>query len=211
MDVLTKKKTDRFRYLNRLYEVTNGNGRELASMWEIGEAIALARDETENVVNYLVGEHLMEHQTIGGGISITHHGIVEVERALSAPDAPTHYFPPVVNIVNVQSMVGSQIQQGTHGSSQSQTVSQNDIDAIRALVTQFKERLSDLPLNAGDKAEAQAELHTIEAQLGSTKPKLSILKESLKTLRSLIEGVASNALAAGLLLLFAPLIAFLGT
>lgn len=211
MDVLTKKKTDRFRYLNRLYEVTNGNGKELVSMWEIGKAIALARDETENVVNYLVGEHLMEHRTIGGGISITHQGIVEVERALSAPDAPTHYFPPVINIVNVQSMVGSQIQQGTHGSSQSQTVSQNDIDAIRALVTQFKEQLSELPLNAGDKTEAQAELQTIEAQLGSTKPKLSILKESLKTLRSLIEGVASNALASELLPLFAPLIALLGS
>lgn len=64
--------------------------------------------------------------------------------------------------------------------------------------------------NVKKKADAQAELRTVEAQLASSKPKLSILRESLKTLRNLAEGVASNAIAASLLPLFAPLAALLG-
>ncbi|GAB2742740.1 hypothetical protein GCM10027019_22780 [Melaminivora jejuensis] len=211
MDTLTKKKADRFRLLNRLYEITDGHTMKIVSMWDVGDTAQLARNETENVVNYLVGEHLVEHRTIGGGISITHHGIVEVERALSAPESPTHYFPPVVNIVNVHSMVGSQIQQGTHGSTQSQVANTNDIDAIRVLISKFGACIHDLPISAEEKAEAQAELSTVEAQLASSKPKISILRESLKTLRNLVEGVASNAVAAGLLPFFGPLAALLGS
>lgn len=211
MDTLTKKKSDRFRFLNRLYEMTDGNTSNIVSMWDVGDTAQLSRNEAENVVNYLVGEHLLEHRTLGGGIAITHHGIVEVERALSTPESPTHYFPPVVNIVNVQSMIGSQIQQGTHGSTQSQVATQNDIEAIRALISKFGACVHELPISEQEKTDAQAELRTVEAQLASSKPKLPILRESLKTLRNLAEGVASNAIAASLLPLFAPLAALLGT
>lgn len=210
MDTLTKKKTNRFCFLNRLYEVSDGNTMKIVSMWDVGDTAQLTRNETENVVNYLVGEHLVEHRTIGGGISVTHHGVVEVERALSAPESPTHYFPPIVNIMNVQSMVSSQIQQGTHGSAQSQVANTNDIEAIRALISKFGASIHELPISAEEKAEAQAELRTVEAQLASSKPKPLILRESLKTLRNLAEGVASNAVAASLLPLFAPLGALLG-
>jgi hypothetical protein len=141
---------------------------------------------------------------------MTHAGVVEVENALTQPERPTHYFPPVINILHVQSMVGSQIQQGTHSSAQSQLVTQNDLDALKALVAALRQNLGSLPLDASARSEADAELHTVEAQLKSSKPKASILRESLTTLRNLVEGVASNALAAGLLPLFAPVAAALG-
>jgi hypothetical protein len=87
-------------------------------MWDIGTELGLSRDETDNVVDYLVGEGLATHRAIGGAIAMTHGGVLEVERALTKPEAATKYFPPVINIMNIRSMVGSQIQQGTHASSQ---------------------------------------------------------------------------------------------
>lgn len=212
MDALTKKKTDRFRFLNRLYERTYGDYHALEDMWEVGADVGLTSNETERVMEYLNGEGLATHRAIGGAVAITHAGLREVERALSAPDAPTYYFPAVVNVLQVQSMVGSQIQQGSHGSTQtqSQTIAQNELVAIQALVTALQAELGALGLGAEAKAEAEAELQTLEAQLQSSKPKSSIIRESLKTLRNLVEGVASNAVAAGILPRFAPLAALLG-
>lgn len=209
MDALTKKKKDRFRFLNRLYERTEGDSMALEDMWEIGTELGMSSLETERAVEYLVGEGLATHRGIGGVIEITHAGVVEVEGALSQPEKPTHYFPPVVNILHVQSMVGSQIQQGNHGSTQSQAVTQNELDAVRELTAALRQKLASLPLTKETKQEAEAELQTVEAQLRSSKPKIAILQESLRTLRHLIEGVASNALAAGILPLFEPLAAML--
>jgi hypothetical protein len=210
-DALTKKKADRFRFLNRLYEVTDGDIHNIVDLSDVGADIGLSSDQSVAVMNYLQGEHLAKHQTIGGGVSITHYGVKEVEQALSHPDAPTQYFPPVVNIINVRNMVGSQIQQGTHDSTQHQntSISQNDAAALQALVRSFREALDGLPFDTDTRSEAEAELLTVEAQLKSSKPKPAIVRESLKTLRNLLEGVASNALAAGLLPLFAPLAALM--
>jgi hypothetical protein len=212
MDSLTKKKTDRFRFLHRLYERTNGDHYALEDMFEVGADVGLSRDDAHLVMQYLVGEGLATHRAIGGAVAMTHAGVVEVERALSTPETPTHYFPPVVNILHVQSMVGSQIQQGTHDStqSQSQTISQNDLASIQTLLTSLQGNLANLGLSPEAHAEATAEVQTVEAQLRSTKPKAGILRESLRTLRNLVEGVASNALAAGILPLFAPVAALLG-
>lgn len=149
------------------------------------------------------------HRAVGGAIAMTHRGVVEVERALSAPETPTTYFPPVVNILHVQNMVGSQIQQGTHNSAQTQSVALSDLDSIKNLIENLKSGLPNIPLTAEQKNEADAEVQTVEAQLKSSKPKISILQESLKTLRNLIKGVAGNALAAGLLPLSAPVAAAL--
>jgi len=47
------------------------------------------KNETPNIVEYLVGENLVEYVAIGGEIAITHYGRKEIERALSAPDIAT--------------------------------------------------------------------------------------------------------------------------
>jgi hypothetical protein len=212
MDSLTKKKTDRFRFLNRLYERTGGDYFALEDMWAVGADVDLTREETQRVMDYLNGEGLATHRAIGGAVAITHAGLREVERALSAPEAPTHYFPAVVNVLQVQSMVGSQIQQGTHGSTQtqSQSITQNDVAAIQALLAAMQSNLTALGFNAESRTEAEAEIQTLKAQVQSNRPKPVIIRESLKTLRNLVEGVASNAVAAGILPLFAPLAALLG-
>jgi hypothetical protein len=212
MDAITKKKFDRFRFLNRLYEITDGDYNKFKLMWSLGEELNLSRDETLSVMNYLNTEGLARYFTLDGAVGITHTGVIEVERALSKPDTPTQYFPPVINILHVQSMVGSQIQQGSSSSTQtqSQSITQNDLNEIGVLLSSIKQNLTEIGLTGDANTDAEAEIQTIEAQLRSSKPKSAILRESFKTLRNLIEGVASNAVAAGVLPLFAPVAAILG-
>lgn len=212
MTSLIKKQTDRFRFLNSLYERSNGNCRAVLDMYVIGRDIGLSKDETGIVMQYLHGEGLAAPRTLGGGIAITHSGILEVERACATPESPTDYFPPVMNILNIQTVVGSQIQQGTHSSTQSQTqsITDNGLQEVKSLLAILKKDIADLGLSLDALTEAQAEIRTVEAQLDSPKPKLGILSESLKTLRSLLEGVASNGLAAEMLPRFAPIAAAFG-
>lgn len=199
MNRLEEIKKNRFKYLNRLHDVTEGSSYKHVSMWNLGNELGFNKGETSNIVEYLVGERLAKHVAIGGEITITHDGRKEIESALSAPEKPTTYFPPVVNILHVQSMVGSQIQQGTRDSTQKMSVSQNQLDSVRDFVALFRTRLPDIPLDGDSKAEADAEIATVEAQLQSSRPKHGILTQSLQSIRTILEGAAGNVVASDLL------------
>lgn len=74
-----------------------------------------------------------------------------------------------------------------------------DIQLVLSLIHELKSALPQLNLRPEDKEEFEAEVKVAEAQLISPRPKIKMIQESLKTLRSLLEGVAGNVLAAGLL------------
>lgn len=209
MNRLEEIKKNRFQYLNMLHDVTGGSSLRYVSMWELGQELGFDNDETSNIVEYLVGEHLVKHVAIGGEITITHNGRKEIESALSAPEKPTTYFPPVVNILNIQSMVGSQIQQGTHHSTQKISIDHNQLDTVREFVTQLEARIPEMELDCDSRAEADAEIATINAQLRSSRPKPGILSESLKSIRTILEGVASSVVASDLLPKLSSIIATL--
>ncbi len=194
IDELRKK---RFRFLRLCYEKSGGDRFTAFGLWEIGDELGFSRDESERIIDYLAGENLIEHQTIGE-ISLTHYGIREVEEALSHPERPTHYFP-AVNIINIQHMEGSQIQQGTTKSSQTGTFSFGHINALPVFITTLKSSLKDLHLQVDDMAEVVADVETIESQLKSSRPKGTILHESLKSIRNILEGATGSVLATNLL------------
>lgn len=210
MDRLTEKKTNRFRFLHALYEATDGDTHAILSMWKLGLSLGLDRESTSGVVDYLNGEHLLEYRALGGEIGITHYGVLEVERALSEPEKPTQYFPPVVNITHVHSMVNSQIQQGSHGSQQSFSISQNDMGAIGDFVRELGARLDTAGLAESLRAEVRAEVSSIEAQLASPKPKQSIIREGLLSIRTILEGAIGNVLATDMLPKLAPILVSMG-
>ena len=99
---------------------------------------------------------------------------------------------------NIGSMKNSQLQQDSAGASQTQNITQPSVD-ISAFIEELKSSLHDLGLNKDDTAELQAEVFTIEHQLASPKPKSIIIGESLKSARSIIEGITGSVLATGLL------------
>lgn len=198
MDKVIEMKSRRFKFLKMIYELTGGSESTFVSMWDMGVELCFSRNDTELIVQYLVGEHLVKHVAIGGRISITHLGIIQVETALQEPDKATQYFPPA-NIINIHNMVGSQIQQGTDNSTQTGTFSITDIEKVKNFIDEISTKVSDFKLNNEDKDELIAEIDTVKAQTSSTRPKHIIIKESLKTIRSILEGLTSSILATELL------------
>ena len=102
-------------------------------------------------------------------------------------------------VFNIGSMSHSQIQGGANRSTQTFQQSEIDLDEIRGLVGELHSSLSSLNLGQDDHEELRQEIATLEAQLGSPKPKSTIIRESSRSVRNILEGATGSALATGLL------------
>jgi hypothetical protein len=184
---LEEKRRRRLLFMRRLYESTNGSRLAGINMWSLGSELGWDRAEVDNVIEYLEGEGLVEYIGMGGEIAITHAGVVEVEQSLSNPEEETLHFPAAVNIINVENMYGSQIQQGTTGSAQEgHFLSDVAADSLRAALAALRADLGDVVLDAEDRSELEAEIGTAEQQLGSSRPKLATIRGSAQRVTQLL-------------------------
>jgi AbiTii len=128
---------------------------------------------------------LEEQGILGEGLSFS---VGEVSAAASA----------AYNVNNFFGQVGStNIQQGAqHGTTQVSV--RTDIDFARAadFVATLMRDLENLEVTSDQKSELRAESQTIDAQTRSPKPKSTIVRESLRTIRTILEGAASGGGAA---------------
>lgn len=203
--MIQEKKKQRFQFLEKLYESTNGSSSGIVMMYELGQELNFDRNTTSNVVEYLTGELLIEPRTLGGGISITHNGILEIEAALENPNRPTQHFP-AINIINIENMNGSSIQQGTVNSTQIMEFKSEKIPTLKELIQHLENVKHEIKISNQAKQEFIAEIETLKSQSNSPKPKHLIITESLKTVRNLIEGTAAGAMTPMIIQLIQDLV-----
>lgn len=126
---------------------------------------------------------LEEQNILGEELSFTRD---EQIAAQQTPQNINNFFGAVHN---------PQIQQSCQQSSQYLVNASVDADAIKPFVDMLRKQLDFLELPEDKKAEVEAEAATIEAQLKSPKPKVSILRESLDSLKRILEGAGGNIAA----------------
>jgi hypothetical protein len=194
MNPIDRKKSDRFAFLEEIYKRTGGNRQQEVDEREIQRDLGWSEEQLEGVVGYLTAEGLVEYVELGYSMGITHDGIREYERAISAPDQASEYFP-AVNIINVEKMENSQIQQGAVCSSQVMSVAADDVVAIRALLQETRAALAGLALSDEARQSIESDTGTIEAQLSNPHPKRSIIVECFSSVRHLLEAAGGHVLA----------------
>jgi hypothetical protein len=148
--------------------------------------VAAALDAVRNtILNWSL--KLEEDGILGEGLTFT---------AVEKKDAASHSY-------NVNNFFGDvtnpQVQQGAPHSVQVLTAFTVDSDALGSFLVEFRRQLDSLSLSPEALAEAEAELETLEAQRRSPKPKSPIVRDGLKSLRSLLEN-AGGSVAAQLLI-----------
>lgn len=199
-DPVEERRAQRFTFLNRVYEMTDGDRFQRVDMRQIGSALGFGNDETKQIVYYLIDERLLEFAAAGGLIQLSHRGLKEIERARLNPKQRTTYFPPAINVIHIGRMSQSQIQQGTSQSVQSFAIdSQISIDSINAFIDDLKRKLNDLGLNDDDRTVVEAYVATLEPQLKSPRPDRTIINAALGSLRTVLLGATGNVIADGLL------------
>ncbi len=92
-------------------------------------------------------------------------------------------------------MQNSQLQQDSAGATQSLQTG-IDLKLILQFISEIKPEVAQLGLNPESASELETEISTIEIQSKSPKPKSSIIVESLKSIRSILEGAAGNVAAS---------------
>jgi hypothetical protein len=196
MERINQRRALRTQFMNELYEMADGSQTNFVATRDIAERLGLVfeygkdHDEVFAIVQYLEEERLIEATGDGEAVNLTHLGILEVEQAQSQPDEPTQHFAPI-NLVYGHTFTNSPIQQGSPGATQSLTVlSQDHQSQLEGIVRSLQTSINDLGLGDEDKAELEAEVRTLEAQVASPKPKKEIVRPSLQSAKRILEGAA---------------------
>lgn len=196
---IEEMKNKRFQFLNKLYEISEGNQDRIMYMQVIGEELNFDKDLTRKIAQYLKGEGLIQFMSIGGGLSITHYGVVQIEKALSNPDTSTQYFPPVFNTISIGNMVNSQIQQASNDSQQMMiTIDEQKVEKLKIVIEELRNSIDELELGREGKKDLEADISTLEAQIESSNPKKIIVDECLKSIRNILASATGGLLASSL-------------
>jgi hypothetical protein len=204
---LAKRIANRLRVMTEIFEAAHGNRREFVQTDPIREKLGLTDEEMADACNYLEGEGLIEaSQGLWGrpfpnSVTLTHWGIREVEQSQEHPEQPTEHFPSLVSVTQHfhGDVIGSPIQAGSPGATQIAAIGDLDLDGVRRFVEQYDDAEPSLDLEPESAAEAQADIATIRAQLNSPKPKPEIIRQSLQSVRAILEGATGSMAASGLL------------
>ncbi len=187
----------RFAYLKAVYEdwqrVRSGTMQKLDAV-VVRDALGLAADEADRIEEYLKGRNLIKYITFGPLIQITQSGIDYVEQALAEPDQATQYFP-AVNVLHIEQVINSQIQQGTTDSQQTGHWKGVSPQELLSIISEIRAALSSVTLQEEHREDADANLATLEAQAKSRRPNQTIIREVLTSMRTIAEQVGAALLA----------------
>ena len=171
------RQRNRWTFLRHLYDAREeppAGQKQEESAADVGRAIGLSDNAARDAVSsYLTDAGLIMPIAAGLFLRITVSGIDAVERTIAAPGQPTQHFPPL----DVLDAAGND----------SQPV---DLQRLQSLLPQLRDTLPGLSGNAA--AIATAHVETLEAQNKSPVPSHAIVRESLKSLRSILEGAGAG-------------------
>lgn len=94
----------------------------------------------------------------------------------------------------------SQIQVESAHSVQKGSFKKFDVSQLKDVTSALKVSLDKLGIEGDNKAELISEIRTLESQADSPKPKDSIIRESLTSVRKILEGAVGSLVANGLLI-----------
>ena len=136
LDQITALKRKRYELLRLLYERTNADPSQYLDDTELQRELEITRQQFVPIIMELASNGFVEMTQQSA--AITFPGIHEVERIESNPDRGTDYFP-AINVMYVEQVSNSAIQQGTYHSNQSTHLDINDTQRL----TEFVKRLGD--------------------------------------------------------------------
>lgn len=130
---------------------------------------------------------LEEDGILGEGLSFTSS---EKDRAEKISYNINNFYGPVQS---------PQIQQQSSHSIQISKIQQLDISAVCRFIAELRKQRKKLNLSEDSENELDAELKTVEAQVESPKPKTGVIRESLNSIKRILEG-AGGGIAAQILM-----------
>ena len=158
-------------FLIQLFEQTSGDPSAQVSMYDVGEGLGLDRDASSRVAEILMGLQLVEIRTLSGGIGISSDGANEVKRLMG----------------------GAVLTGDSAGKLSDQPIMDpSSCQGVEQIAGELKGQAGNLGLDFDNLSELMADLKTIDAQLGSSRPKTAIIRECLGSIKETLVGSAES-------------------
>jgi hypothetical protein len=161
-------------YLLELYRLTDGDLSAKASMFEVGAAIGLEKNEAGKMAEELIALGWVEIKTLAGGIGITAEGAEQAREKVGAG-----------------SPADTDLSLGD-----GPVLAQQGREALETVLTELKTRLPALNLNYDRLEEILIDIKTLEVQLLSPRPKTQILRQVLSSLQAGLDSAEAADLTA---------------
>jgi len=163
------------RFLEQVLLRTGGDAAATVSMYDVGDALHLERAEAKRLAETLIGLEFLEIRTLSGAVGITPAGIDAV-RPAPAGDAAS---------------AEGAVRLGTHKVPDGEA-----LHALEHLVGTLKARFSEFALDFEAAGELTADIKSIDAQMASPKPKTTVIRGCLESIRDLLEKVRDQDCSA---------------
>ena len=158
-------------YLLQLFEQTSGDTGAQISMYDVGEILGMDHDTSGQVAENLIGLQLAEIRTLSGGIGISAEGVAQVQ-SLTGGAASTEESPGRL--------------------SEEPVMDAQSCEAVERAADTIKGQTGNMGLDFDRLSELVADLKTINAQLGSSRPKTAIIRECLQSINAVLEGTGNS-------------------
>jgi hypothetical protein len=162
-------------FMIQLFEQTRDDQSVQVSMYDIGGRLGLERDAASKVAQELIGLQMVEIRTLAGGIGISAAGC-EMVQGLIGPLAAD---PGDSTKLGAEPLLNSAGRQ-----------------ALEKIVAEIKDQTGTLGLDFDTLAELMADLKSLDAQLGSSRPKTAIIRECLHSLCGVLKSKPNSSLNA---------------
>jgi hypothetical protein len=152
-------------FLVSLYQHIEGDLQRAFSMYELGAAMGLARDEAGNLAQQLMASGHVEVRTLAGDIGLTKPGLDLVSVAQNGGDLPEQ----AVSLGN------------------GELLSPQAVEAVDRLTTEIKANISTLCTDFEAMSQWTADLRCLQIQLSSPLPKTAVTRALLHSLTTMAE------------------------
>jgi hypothetical protein len=148
-------------FFRSLYTKTGGNTQKQISMHEIGNEAGMDKSASKTVAEELMSLGLIDIRTLSGGIGLTEEGVLEARS----------WFAEIPGSSTSGVTLGNQ-----------PIVDENVSAAITNILTLLTPRIGKLGLAFDDLTELIADIHSLEAQMRSSRPKTAIVRECFRSI-----------------------------
>ncbi|MGD9655297.1 MAG: hypothetical protein AB7U44_08880 [Sulfuricurvum sp.] len=121
------------------------------------------------------------------GIQVEHISFKQKENTSKTSTNINYFYGPVTN---------SQFQHESPNPNQIINQSALDLSKLTNIIYELEESLNNFSHEIKDLEELKADIATLKLQINSPKPKNSIIKHSLESVKTILEGTSSNVLAS---------------
>jgi hypothetical protein len=161
-------------FLIQLFEQTKGDSTLQVSMYDIGDQLGLDREIASAVAQELIGSMLVEIRTLSGAIGISAEGSQMAQKLIGPAESSSDDFAELDGALLLNTS-GRQ--------------------AVEQIASELKDQTGSVGLDFDTLTELMADLKTIDAQLGSSRPKTAIIRACLCSILAVLTSSGDNKIS----------------